>query len=200
MGTQQVKLLDVAHPRHVSRLRLLAPLRYLAIRHPEKTRYDVLVPLGVGFLGWAAYSMVEPKPVLFGEEGLLRFARDLLIMAVPFMVGALAAVSMGAPGPHLDRRPVGIELCLAGQELTLRQFLCYLLGYLCFLGLITLLLVVAAGLLREAVVAWTAQAPLVHSVIMSFGTLMLSFLFSFLTVTVFWSLYFLTDIANQTSN
>src|SRR5260370_24016625 len=51
MGTQQVKLLDVAHPRHVSRLRLLAPLRYLAIRHPEKTRYDVLVPLGVGFLG-----------------------------------------------------------------------------------------------------------------------------------------------------
>jgi hypothetical protein len=200
MGTQQVKLLDVAHAGHVSRLRLLAPLRYLAIRHPEKTRYDVLVPLAVGFLGWAAYSMVEPKPQLFGEEGLLRFARDLLIMAVPFMIGALAAVSMGAPGPHLDRRPIGMELRLDDQVLTLRQFLCYLLGYLCFLGLITLLLVVAAGLLREAVVAWTSHTPLAHGMIVSFGTLMMSFLFSFLTMTVFWSLYFLTDIANQTNS
>jgi len=175
-------------------------LRYLAIKHPEKYRYDVLIPLAVGFFGWAIYSAVEPKPPLFGEAGLLRFARDLLIMAVPFLVGALAAVSMGAPGPHLDRRPVGVELRLSDQVLTLRQFLCYLLGYLCFLGLITLVLVVAAGLLREAVVIWTAHAPLMHSMVVSFGTLMFSFLLSFLSVTVFWSLYFLTDIANQTSN
>jgi len=28
------------------------------------------------------------------------------------MIGALAAVSMGAPGPNLDRRPIGAELWL----------------------------------------------------------------------------------------
>jgi hypothetical protein len=62
---------------------------------------------------------VSPKPPLWGDPGLLRFARDLLIMAVPFMIGALAAVSMGAPGEHLDRRPLGVEIMLANDVLTL---------------------------------------------------------------------------------
>jgi len=198
MGTHQVRLRDVAHAGHASRLRLLAPLRYLAIRHQEKFKYDVLLPTAVGLVAWLIYSAVEPKPPLFGEAGLLRFARDLLIMAVPFMVGALAAVSMGAPGPHLDRRPLGVELRLDGDNLTLRQFLCHLLGYLCFLGLVTLVFVVGAGLMREGVVAWTADFPRARSVVILIGSLTLSLLLSFLSVTVFWSLYFLTDVANQT--
>jgi hypothetical protein len=197
MGTQQIKLREVAHAGHVSRLRLLAPLRYLAIHHPEKARYDVLLPTLVGLVGWVVYSAIEPKPELFGEAGLLRFARDLLIMAVPFMVGALAAVSMGAPGPHLDRRPIGVELYLDNDPLTLRQFLCYLLGYLCFLGLVTLIFVVAAALLRDTAIHWTAHIPLARTISKAAGTMMLSLLLSFLTVTVFWSLYFLTDVANQ---
>ncbi len=64
--------------------------------------------------------------------GVLKFARDLLIMAVPFMIGALASVAMGSPGTHMDRRPVGAELVLDGEVLSLRQFVCYLLGYLSF--------------------------------------------------------------------
>jgi hypothetical protein len=99
MGTQQIKLRDIDYIGHVSRLRLLAPLRYLTIRHPEKHKYDVLIPTIAGLVAWGAYTLIHPKPPLFGEAGLLRFARDLLIMAVPFMVGALAAVSMGAGAP-----------------------------------------------------------------------------------------------------
>jgi hypothetical protein len=45
--------------------------------------------------------------------------------------------------------------------LTLRQFLCCLLGYLCFLGLVTLFGVVAAGLLHDAVKSWLANAPVI---------------------------------------
>jgi hypothetical protein len=71
-------------------------MRYLAIRHPEKYRYDIFVPLAVGGVAWVIYSLIEPKPPLFGDNGLIRFARDLLIMAVPFMIGALATVSMAA--------------------------------------------------------------------------------------------------------
>jgi len=191
---------DALHVTRVSRLRLLAPLRYLAIRHPEKDRYDFLVPSLIGILGWIAYTAIEPKPAVFGDAGLLRFARDLLIMAVPFMIGALAAVSMGAPGAHLDRRPIGAELYLNNEPMTLRQFLCYLLGYLSFLGLLTLMLVVAAGLLRETVLAWTHDAPTVRYSIKLVGSLSLSMLLSYLSVTVLWSLYFLTDVANQTSD
>lgn len=197
MGTEQVKLRDAAPAGQISRLRLLAPLRYLAIRHPEKDRYDVRLPVFVGIFAWIVYSAIEPKPPLFGDGGLLRFARDLLIMGVPFMVGALAAVSMGAPGAHMDERPLGAELYLDREALTLRQFLCYLLGYLCFLGLVTLILVVAAALLRDTVLAWTVQIPLIRGLVKSIGTLALSLLLSSLTITVFWSLYFLTDVANQ---
>ena len=163
-------LRDATHAGYVSRLRLLAPLRYLAIKHSEKDKYDFLYPALVGIVGWIAFSAIRPAPPLFGDDGLLRFARDLLIMAVPFMVGALAAVSMGSPGPHLDRRPIGAELYLGNDSLTLRQFLCYLLGYLSFLGMVTLILVVASGLLRGPILAWTTDAPVLRETVKAVGT------------------------------
>jgi hypothetical protein len=176
---------------------LLAPLRYLLIKHPEKFKYDVLFPFIVALLVWAGYWIVNPKPALFGEEGLLRFARDLLVMAVPFMVGSLAAVAMGAPGPYLDKRPMGSDLRLEGRNLNMRQFICYLLGYLCFLGLLTLAAVVAAQLLHDTVKHWTEAFPITVLVTKLVGTLALSLMLSLLTVTVFWSLYFLTDVVNR---
>src|ERR1700682_1057305 len=127
MGTRQIKILDVDHGGRPSGLRLLAPLRYLQIRHPEKRRYDVIIPALVGVAGWVVYELIHPRPELFGDAGLLRFARDLLIMAVPFMIGALAAVSMGAPGPNLDRRPFGAGLWLRNDSVTMGVFLCFFL-------------------------------------------------------------------------
>jgi hypothetical protein len=198
MGTHQVGLQDIVDRSRATRLRLLAPLRYLGIKNREKHFYDLVAPLTIAIFAWCFYLLVTPRIPLFGEAGLLRFTRDLLIMAVPFMVGALAAVSMGAPGPHLDRRPIGVEIHLDGELLTLRQFLCYLLGYLSFLGLATLFAAVAAGLLRDTIVAWTANAALLKYLIHLAGSLTLSVLLSSLSVTVLWALYFLTEIANRT--
>ena|ERR1700691_3982356 len=197
MERPRIEYLDVEEGGVHSRLRLLAPLRYLKIRHPEKRKFDVFIPLSIGIAGWAIYQLIEPRPALFGDAGLLRFARDLLIMAVPFMVGALAAVSMGAPGPNLDRRPTGAELWLDNDSLTMRQFLCFLLGYLSFLGLVVLIGVVAAGLLKDGVMVWTTAYPMVRTFVQAAGSLVLSLLLSFLSVTVLWSLYFLTDVANR---
>jgi glycine/D-amino acid oxidase-like deaminating enzyme len=197
MGTRQIKTLDVDHGGTQSNLRLLAPLRYLKIRHPEKRKYDVIIPALVGVVVWGVYEFIQPRPALFGDAGLLRFARDLLIMAVPFMVGALAAVSMGAPGPNLDRRPIGAELWLDNDPLTMRQFLCFLLGYLSFLGLGILIAVVAAGLLKDGVLVWTSTAPHARAIIHAAGAFGLSLALSFLSITVLWSLYFLTDVANR---
>ncbi|MBB4370963.1 hypothetical protein GGD63_003760 [Bradyrhizobium sp. cir1] len=197
MAARQIKILEVDHGGHQSRLRLPAPLRYLQIRHPEKRTDDLIIPIVVGVVGWAIYLAIDPRPALFGDNGLLRFTRDLLVMAVPFMIGALAAVSMGAPGPNLDRRPIGAELWLDNDPLTMRQFLCFLLGYLSFLGLVVLISVVAAGLLRDAVLAWTAAVPHVQFALRAAGSLALALSMSFLSVTVLWSLYFLTDVANR---
>jgi hypothetical protein len=196
VATRDVRLLDVTE-RRVSRLRLLAPLRYLAIHHPEKTTYDLIAPLGVTAASCIIYFALLPHPPIFGEGGILRFTRDLLIMAVPFMVGALAAVAMGSPGAHLDRRPMGAELLLEGEVLTLRQFVCYLLGYLSFLSLVVLILSIAAAVVRDNVVQWLLVHPTFVEPVRFGGVLILAFLLSSLTVTVLWSLYFLTDIVNR---
>ena len=192
-------LTDVAHGSRPSRLRLLAPLRYLSIANPEKAKYDFVVPLAFAAAGWIAYNAIDPRPALFGDSGLLKYVRDMLVMAVPFMVGALAAVAMGAPGASLDRRPRGADLYLDGETLTMRQFVCYLLGYLCLLGIVTLGLAVLAELLREAVNAWTVGFPAAHRGIRIVGSLFLSILLSSLVTTVLWALYFLTDVVNRPS-
>ncbi len=142
--------------------------------------------------------LVEPKPHIFGDTGLLKFTRDLLIMAVPFMVGALAAVAMGAPGAHLDRRPVGTELYLEGESLTLRRFVCYLLGYLSLIGLVTLIAACLADMLHDTVLYWTRHIAEYRGWIRGIGVFFLSYLLSTLAVTVLWSLYFLTDVVNRT--
>lgn len=198
MATRGVGLRDVSEG-HVSRLRLLAPLRYLAIRHAEKTSYDVIAPIGVAVVACIVYFSIEPKPAIFGENGLLRFTRDLLIMAVPFMIGALAAVSMGSPGAHLDRRPVGTDLLLDGEILTLRQFVCYLLGYLSFLGLLSLIAVVGATLLHDAIVSLIVGHARSIVAVRAMGVFSLALLLSSLSITVFWSLYFLTEVVNRKS-
>jgi len=169
----------------------------LAIYHPEKRRYDFIVPGAVAAVTFAIFVFLTPSPPVFGESGLLRFARDFLIMAVPFMVGALAAVAMGAPGQHLDRRPMGAELMLDGEVLTLRQFTCYMLGYLCFVGMVTLIAVVAATLLKDTAVHWLKATPTLMRIVRLGGVASMSLLFSILAVTVFWALYFLTDVVNR---
>ena len=192
-------LTDISSGHRPPRLRLLAPLRYLSITHPAKTNYDVVIPLAFALIGWATYNALAARPPLFGDNGLLKYVRDTLVMAVPFMVGALAAVAMGAPGAYLDRRPHGAELRLDAQVLSMRQFVCYLLGYLCFVGLVTLGMAILADLLRAPAAIWVADSPNVAHALRLAGTLVLSLLLSALTVTVFWSLYFLTDVVNRSA-
>jgi hypothetical protein len=196
MATRGVELRDVTE-RRVSRLRLLAPLRYLAIHHPEKTTYDLIAPVGATVVACIVYFSITPHPAIFGDAGVLKYARDLLIMAVPFMIGALASVAMGSPGVHLDKRPVGSDLLLAGEILTLRQFVCYLLGYLSFVSLIVLLLAIGAALLHDNVASWLALRPSFILPVRAIGVATFSFLLSSLTITVLWSLYFLTDVVNR---
>jgi hypothetical protein len=172
-------------------------LRYLAIHHPEKARYDFVLPGVVGVLIWAIFIAVKPTPPVFGVDGLLSYLRELLGITLPFLIGALAGVAMGAPGPHFDRRPPGSDLTLDGETLTMRQFVCYLLGYLCFLSLTLLISTITASLLHKPVSAWlNGQAALKEAVLIA-GLFPLFVAISALLVTVLWALYFLTDIVNR---
>lgn len=199
MGTRQVGLRDVEETRAPRRLRLLAPLRYLIIEAPEKRFYDRTLPTIAAAVVWAGWNYLAPRPLFFGPAGMLQVAQGFLMMAVPFLIGALAAVSMGSPGPHLDRRAVGAGLYLDGKSLTLRQFVSFLLGYLCFVGLVTFLLISAAIFVEPALTAAIgASTHWGFEALRQVGAFAAFFLFSSFTITVLWSLYFLTDIVNRT--
>lgn len=197
MGAREARLRDVRQGEARRRFRLLAPLRYLEISHPTKRLYDFVVPGVFAVMTFLTLIFVTPPIPIFGAGGLLKFVQDLLVMGVPFMVGALAAVAMGNPGPRFDQRPLGVELFLDDQKLSLRQFTCYLLGYLAFLGLVTLVGVVAAELLHHTLVVWLQPYPKLASFVFGTGLAILSTLLASLFVTTLWALYFLTDIVNQ---
>jgi len=197
MAAHQAGLSDVNQGRRHSRFRLLVPLRYLSIHNREKARYDFVLPGILGLGMWAFYALLEPKFAFFGEAGLLKYTRDMLVMAVPFMVGALATVSMANFGGHLDKRPLGGELFLDGRSLTLRQFVCYLLGYLCFISLVVLGMSVVAQLVQSNVIAWTAEHQVLRNAIRGVGALFFFLALASLIVTTFWALYFLTEIVNR---
>lgn len=198
MGTRQIGLRDIENTRRPRRLRLLAPLRYLAIQAPEKRFYDITLPAFVGVVGWLGYNLLDPKPPIFGQSGVLVTAQSFLLMAVPFLIGALAAVSMGSPGTHLDRRAVGAGIVLEGETLTLRQFVSYLLGYLCFLGLAAFIAVSVAIYVQPSISRLLPlEAANLAFWIEQIGAGVMMLWFSAFSLTVFWALYFLTDIVNR---
>ena len=197
MGTSEVNLRDITVGGSSSRLRLLAPLRYLSIRAPEKAFYDRWLPLIVGGASWALYNVLDPKPAIFGPAGLLSVAQNFLLLAVPFLIGSLGAVAMGSPGQHLDRRAVGASVLLDGEVLTLRQFVSYLLGYLCFIGLAAFIMVTVEMLIQPAVVKLLSPETWIGVAVEQIGIALMLAVFSAFTITVFWALYFLTDVVSR---
>lgn len=199
MGAYPKGLADIRQGTPKSRLRLFAPLRYLFIINSEKSRYDFVYPALIGIAVWLFCIFITPRVALFGDSGLIKYTRDMLVMAVPFAIGALATVAMGSPGQYLDRRPIGVELFLDGYSLTLRQFVCHLLGYLCFVALLTLGATIVAELMRPAIIHLIGSEDTIRFVVRSMGSFVLFLALSSLIVTILWALYFLTEVINHPS-
>ncbi len=198
METQRrIGLPDVHHGRAPRRSPLFAPVRYLWIRAATKAKYDFVLPGLFGSALWGVYNFAGGHLVVFGSDGFLTDIQGLLQMAVPFLIGALATVAMASSGEVIDRRLVGSPVTLDGSMLTTRQFVCYLLGYLSFLGFTLLLLIISLKAFHEPLAkalqgnAWaifvTQQATAG-----AFALLLASF-----CLTVFWALFFLTDVVNR---
>lgn len=198
METRKITLGDVEETRRPNRARILAPLRYLTIRAPEKTKYDFIIPIAVGLLVWAGYNFLSPRPSLFGSSGILASVQLLLVLAVPFLIGALASVAMGSPGERIDKRAAGVGIFLDGRALSLRQFVCYLLGYLSFLGLVSLIIVVLSSFTAPSIMAMLKGSDIIYYAVRQLFSLGIFIIFSAFTTTVFWALYFLTDVVNRT--
>lgn len=109
--------------------RLLSPLKYLLIKHSIKDRYDLWWPLGCTIFTMAVFLVLPVHAQILGDGGFLKGLRDFIGLLAAFYVVALAAVSTFSL-ETLDLPMEGKTPTLNNKDLSRRQFVCYLFGYL----------------------------------------------------------------------
>jgi len=114
---------------------LLAPLKYLAIRHPFKFTWDFVYPgVATGFVLFAIYVFPKIANVFGTSDSYITGLTSILVVLGGFFVASLTLVAT-APSTMLDTPLLGhpkITLGKSERELSRRAFLCYLFGYLSF--------------------------------------------------------------------
>ena len=129
--------------------RLITPLRYLAIRHGTKPRFDWGWPIILTVITMSVFRFLPVQPEILGDGGVLKGVRDLIALFAAFFVVALAAVATFSR-ETLDRPMQGTAPMLANGELTRREFVCYLFGYLAVMSFILFLAAVAAQIIAPS--------------------------------------------------
>jgi hypothetical protein len=114
----------------------------------SKRTFDFILPIVAAILTTAFHYLVACCPVLFGSSGILSAFSGLFVLLAPFFLAALAAVAT-FNAQHLDEPLRGhgaflrirqADYSVIDKEITRRQFICYLFGYLCMVSLLALVL------------------------------------------------------------
>lgn len=146
--------------------RLLTPVRYLTIEHAMQPKFNWWWPIGLTSVTMAVFWALPVTPEVLGERGFLKGIRELIGLFAAFFVVALAAVSTFAL-ESLDKPMVGTTPRLDGRDLSRRQYVCYLFGYLAVLSFVLFLVAIGAEILAPSLrillpirILWWARATL----------------------------------------
>jgi apolipoprotein N-acyltransferase len=173
--------------------RLLAPFRYLAIRHDIKPRYDWGWPFVLTVATMVIFWLMPVRPPLIGDTGILKGVLDLIALFAAFFVAALAAVAT-FERKSLDLPMQGTTPTLDGRDLSRRQFICYLFGYLAVLSFALFLSIVSAQIVTPSLVVTLSVTGLWWVKAIS-GTVF-AFAFWNMIVTTLLGIYFLVERVN----
>lgn len=144
---------------------LATPFRYLRIRYGRgflhsKFVYDWTLPVILAAASVWLSLAYSPHTKLFAERSLIGAFQKLLEILVPFYIVALAAVAAFDIGSTLDQKMKGEPATLtmrhsrAGnivKELTRRQFICYLFGYLSTVSLAVYVTVLICNFIEDGI-------------------------------------------------
>jgi hypothetical protein len=170
--------------------RLAAPLRYLAIHHEIKPRFDWGWPGILTALTMLGFWLLPVTPHILGDDGFLKGVRELIALFAAFFVVALAAVATFSR-PTLDMPMEGTSPTLNGRTLNRRQFVCYLFGYLAVLSFALFLAAVLAEIVAPSLRAELSSNALWWVKVVS-GTVF-TFWFWNMVVTTLLGVYFLVE-------
>ena len=129
--------------------RMLAPARYLRVRHPGKVAFDYGWPAALTITTVAAFYFLPVRPAILGGDGFLKSLHDLIGLLAAFFVAALAAVST-VERRALDAPMLGTPPTLCDKALSRRQFVCLLFGYLSLLAFGLYLAAIAAEMMAPS--------------------------------------------------
>lgn len=111
--------------------KILTPVDYVRIKHPEKRVFDVTIPLILS-IAITSFLFCLDKPVsLLAKDGLISVINGILQILSGFYIASMAAVATFQK-KGMDNVMDGTPPTLKGEELTRRKFLTYLFGYLAF--------------------------------------------------------------------
>lgn len=182
----------------IIRSHLLRPLDYLRIKHPQKTKIDIVIPFILS-AGSTIIAIILPLPIkLFAYGGLVASVTNLLQILSGFYIASLAAVAtFNKPGmdQKLAGKPVKLKQRFKGtfkeEELTRRRFLCLLFGYLSLMSIFIYFFGAVSNIFRENIrVIFPGTMHLYLRI-----TFIFSYLFFFfnLLLTTLYGLYYLVD-------
>jgi hypothetical protein len=170
--------------------RLVTPIRYLSIHHEIKSRFDWWWPVILTILTMLGFWLLPKPPAILGEQGFLKGIRELIALFAAFFVVALAAVATFAR-ESLDQPMQGKTPTLDGRDLSRRQFICYVFGYLAVLSFALFLACVLAQIIAPSLRAELSPGALwwiraISGTIFAFG-------FWNMVVTTLLGIYFLVE-------
>ena len=136
---------------------LFTPINYLRINHPLKSWFDIYIPLFLTVITVSILFFLPHTPAVFGEGSIVFMITDLIKILVGFYIASLAAIAT-FPRVEMDELISGDSATLVVErrgklktiELTRRRFLCYLFGYLAFVGMFLYFSGSAASMLKSS--------------------------------------------------
>jgi len=179
-------------------LKLFAPLNYLKIGHEQKRVLDFLLPLILGGSVAILYASLPEPFIILGDKGVLNALGGLLQFLTGFYVASLAAIAT-FPNKNMDDFTDGIPLKLNNTEITRRQYLSYMFGYLAFLGFLLVALGFIILVLEPSINVWASVIDARWIFISTLVFIAVYFYYvSKLMLTTLYGLYYLTEKIHQT--
>lgn len=111
--------------------KILTPVDYIRIKHPEKRVFDFTIPLFLSLVITFFVFCLDKPIVLLAKDGLVSVVNGILQILSGFYIAAMAAVATFQK-PGMDQVMDGTPPTLKGKVLSRRKFLTYLFGYLAF--------------------------------------------------------------------
>jgi hypothetical protein len=139
------------------------------------------------------FWLLPERPALLGDKGVLKSICDFIVLLAAVFVAALAAVA-AFDNETLDREMQGTTPTLHGRNLTRRQFVCYLFGYLAVISFSLFLAIVTANIVTPSLHVVLSERALWWTRAVSGNVF--AFAFWNMIVTTLLGIYFLVERVN----